>query len=236
MNDKTKSGRVKLILFLLVAVAFVALARYYRVDLLLQETVDWISGQGAVGAAAFIAIYIAACVFLVPGSVLTLGAGVVWGVVGGTAMVSVASTLGATAAFLTGRYLARGWITAKIEGNRKFSAIDEAVGREGWKIVGLTRLSPVFPFNLLNYAFGLTRVSLKHYFFASWIGMFPGTVMYVYLGAVAGDLATLGAGGAQKTPAEWTMMVVGLVATVAVTLYVTRIAKAALSASVKELD
>jgi uncharacterized membrane protein YdjX (TVP38/TMEM64 family) len=236
MSDEKKSRKIKLIAFVLAAVALVALARYFRIDLLLKETVDWIDGQGAVGGAAFIAIYIAACVFLVPGSVLTLGAGVIWGVVGGTAMVSVASTLGATAAFLTGRYLARGWVSTKIEGNRKFSAIDEAVGREGWKIVGLTRLSPVFPFNLLNYAFGLTGVRLKHYFFASWIGMFPGTVMYVYLGAVAGDLATIGAGGAQKTPAEWGMMMVGLLATVAVTLYVTKIAKAALSASVKELD
>ena len=79
-----------------------------------------------------------------------------------------------------------------IEGNERFRAIDEAVGREGWKIVGLTRLSPVFPFNLLNYAYGITRVSLRDYFFATWIGMLPGGVMYVYLGSLAGSLATLG--------------------------------------------
>ncbi len=236
MGDDKKISKLKLIALVVAAVAVVALARYFRVDQLLKETVDWIAGQGAVGALAFIVIYIAACVLLVPGSILTLGAGVVWGVAGGTAMVSVASTLGATAAFLTGRYLARGWVSGKIAGNKRFSAIDDAVGREGWKIVGLTRLSPVFPFNLLNYAFGLTRVSLKHYFFASWIGMLPGTVMFVYLGAVAGDLATLGAGGTQKSPAEWALLVVGLVATIAVTLYVTKLAKAALAASVEELD
>src|SRR5229473_2340136 len=87
------------------------------------------------------------------------------------ALVSIAATLGATAAFVVGRYFARDWIARKLEGNAKFKAIDEAVGREGWKIVLLTRLSPVFPFNLLNYAYGLTRVRLRDYVFASWAGM-----------------------------------------------------------------
>ena len=119
-------------------------------------------------------------------------------------------------------------------GNTRFKAIDEAVGREGWKIVGLTRLSPIFPFNLLNYAFGLTRVSLKEYFFASWIGMMPGTVMYVYIGSLAGSLATLGAdSGRARTTTEWALYVVGLLATVAVTVYVTKIAKKALSEKIE---
>ena len=174
-------------------------------------------------------LYILACLFFLPGSVLTLGAGAVWGVVGGVPVVSVASTLGATAAFLVGRYFARDSVARRIEGNERFRAIDEAVAREGWKIVGLTRLSPVFPFNLLNYAFGLTRVSLRDYFFASWIGMLPGTVMYVYLGSLAGSLAALGAGQSTRTPAQWALYGVGLAATVAVTVYVTRIARAALA-------
>jgi uncharacterized membrane protein YdjX (TVP38/TMEM64 family) len=157
----------------------------------------------------------------------------VYGVVFGTIYVSVASTLGATAAFLVGRYFARGWVASKVEGNERFAAIDEAVGREGWKIVGLTRLSPIFPFNMLNYAYGLTKVSLRDYFFASWIGMLPGTVMYVYIGTLAGDLATLGAGERSRTLGEWILLVVGLLATIAVTVYVTRIAKRALS---KKID
>ncbi|RME03124.1 MAG: TVP38/TMEM64 family protein, partial [Deltaproteobacteria bacterium] len=168
----------------------------------------------------------------IPGSLLTLGAGAVFGVVKGTIYVSIGSTLGAVLAFLVGRHLARGWVAEKIAGNEKFEAIDEAVGREGWKIVLLTRLSPIFPFNLLNYAYGVTRVSLRHYFLASWIGMLPGTLMYVYLGSLAGDLATLGAGTGTKTPAQWGLTLVGLAATVAVTIYVTRIARRALAEKV----
>ena len=117
----------------------------------------------------------------------------------------------------------------------RFKTIDDAVATEGWKIVGLTRLSPVFPFNLLNYAYGLTKVSLRDYFFASWIGMLPGTVMYVYIGSLIGDLARLGAGGRTRTGAEWALYVVGLVATVAVTVYVTRIARSALNKKTEAL-
>jgi len=130
------------------------------------------------------------------------------------------------------RYLARNWVAKQIAGNKKFKAVDEAVGKEGWKIVLLTRLSPVFPFNLLNYAYGLTKVSLRHYFFASWLGMIPGTVMYVYLGSLAGDLASLGAGDHTRTTAEWVLYGVGLLATVLVTVFVARVAKKALSARI----
>ena len=123
-------------------------------------------------------------------------------------------------------------MSGKIVGNEKFKAIDEAVGTEGWKIVLLTRLSPIFPFNLLNYAFGLTKVSLKHYFFASWVGMIPGTIMYVYVGSLAGDLAKLGAGQRTRTTGEWILYGVGLLATLGVTVFVTRIARKALAARV----
>ena len=107
--------------------------------------------------------------------------------------------------------------------------LEWVLGCEGWKIVGLTRLSPVFPFNLLNYAFGITRVRLRDYVLASWIGMMPGTAMYAYLGSLVGDVATLGAGRGARSPAEWSLCVIGLLATVAVTVYVTRLARAALA-------
>jgi len=233
-NPKPKGGAstLKLAAIVVAAVAALVAARYFHVQDLLRSALGWIEGLGPTGMVVFVLLYIAACVFFIPGSLLTLGAGVVFGVVQGSALVSVASTLGATAAFLVGRYLARDWVARKIEGNAKFKAVDEAVAREGWKIVGLTRLSPVFPFNLLNYAYGLTRVSLRDYFFASWIGMLPGTVMYVYLGSLAGDLARLGAGEHTRTAGEWALYGVGLAATVAVTVYVTRIARAALARKV----
>ncbi|MBI5800657.1 MAG: TVP38/TMEM64 family protein [Verrucomicrobia bacterium] len=209
-----------------VVVAVVAtLFTVFDVRGLLRDALEAVEQLGAWGPALFVVIYVLACVLLIPGSVLTLGAGALFGVVWGTVYVSLASTLGATAAFLVGRYLARRWVARKIAGNAAFAAIDQAVAEEGWKIVGLTRLSPVFPFTLLNYAFGVTRVKLRDYVLASWIGMMPGTVMYVYLGS----LARAGAGGQQKSPAEWALYGVGLLATIAVTVVITRIARQALA-------
>ena len=236
MNEQTapQKGRFlwKLLLAILVVFALLAGAKYFHVQELLKEVLSWIADLGVWGPLIFIIIYILACIFLIPGSILTLGAGVLFGVIKGAIIVSISATLGATCAFLVGRYLARGWVAKKIEANEKFKAIDEAVAREGWKIVGLTRLSPIFPFNLQNYAYGLTRVSLRDYFFASWIGMMPGTVMFVYLGSLAGEIANLGSGGTSRTPEEWALYIVGLIATAAVTIYVTRIARAALKKKV----
>jgi uncharacterized membrane protein YdjX (TVP38/TMEM64 family) len=218
----------KLLLIILVVFLLLAGIKYFHVQELLKKVLIWVAGLGAWGFIIYIVIYILACVFLIPGSILTLGAGVLFGVMKGSIIVSIASTLGATCAFLVGRYIARDWVSKKIQANPKFQAIDEAVAREGWKIVGLTRLSPIFPFNLLNYAYGLTRVSLRDYFFASWIGMMPATVMYVYIGSVAGAIAKIGGEGRSRTPAEWALYIVGLTATAAVTVYITRIARAAL--------
>jgi uncharacterized membrane protein YdjX (TVP38/TMEM64 family) len=220
---------VKLLLGILLVAALFVLARRFNVQDQVTDALEWIRGLGPAGPLIFLGIYVLATVLFLPGSILTLGAGVVFGLVKGAIICSISSTLGATCAFLVGRYLARGWVETKIDRNTRFKAIDAAVAREGWKIVGLTRLSPIFPFNLLNYAYGITKVSLRDYFLASWIGMMPGTILYVYMGALAGDLATLGtAGGAATTP-QWVLRIVGLAATIAVTVYVTRIARKALA-------
>lgn len=207
-----------------------AAAHFLNLQQFLKEALVWISGLGALGVLFFILLYILACLFMLPGSILTLGAGVIFGVVNGAVTVLIGATLGATCAFLTGRYAARSWVARRIAGNEKFKAVDESVGREGWKIVLLTRLSPIFPFNLLNYAYGVTQVRLRHYILASGVGMIPGTLMYVYLGSLAGDLATLGVGGQTRTTAEWVLYGVGLLATIAVTIFVTRVARRALAA------
>lgn len=200
----------------------------------LRNALQWIDSLGAVGAIAFILLYIIATVAFLPGSILTLGAGVVFGVVLGSFYVFIGATLGATSAFLVGRYVARGWVAKKIEGNKKFRAIDEAVGREGLKIVLLTRLSPIFPFNLLNYAYGITGVSLKDYVIGS-VGMIPGTIMYVYIGSLAGSLATIGTEAQPANPTvQWAIRIIGFIATVAVTLYVTKVARKALEEEVLE--
>jgi uncharacterized membrane protein YdjX (TVP38/TMEM64 family) len=219
---------IKLLALAVAVTVLMAGFRHLRVQDILTSVLVWVSGLGVWGPVIFVVLYISACVLLVPGTILTLGAGVLFGVVKGSVIVSISATLGATAAFLVCRYAARDRIASRIEGNPRFKSIDEAVARDGWKIVGLTRLSPVFPFVLLNYAYGLTSVSLRDYFFASWLGMMPGTVMYVYIGSLAGDLALLGAGGRTRTTAEWVLYGVGFLATVLVTVLVTRIARSAL--------
>ena len=180
-------------------------------------------------AITFAGLYIAATVLFVPGLLITMAAGVLFGPFKGTVIVSIASVTGASLAFLIGRYLAREWITRKTEDSPRFQAIDEAIGREGGRIVFLLRLSPLFPYNLLNYGLGLTRVKFGSYFIASWIGMLPGTFMYVYLGSLAGSIASLASGtGGVKTSSQWTLYGLGLLATLILTVLVTRIARKAL--------
>src|SRR6266852_2281286 len=226
------SSKWRWVLYATACVALVLALKYFHVQDLLKSALDWIGKLGPWGPVIFVGLYVVATVLFVPGSVLTLGAGAVFGVALGSVCVSISATLGATAAFLVGRYVARDAIARKIGKNEKFATIDRAVADEGWKIVLLTRLSPVFPFTLLNYAFGLTRVKLSHYVLASWIGMIPGTVMYVYLGS----LVNVGAGHRQRTVGEWALYGVGLLATIAVTVLVTRLAKKALAQKISSSE
>jgi uncharacterized membrane protein YdjX (TVP38/TMEM64 family) len=192
-NLSKKQNRKWLILLAILVLLILALLVLPVKDWLVSA-LEWTQGLGLWGPVFVAAFYIVACILFLPGSVLTLGAGFLFEVIVGTITVSIGSTLGACAAFLVGRTIARNWISKKVAANEKFAAIDDAVGRQGFKIVLLTRLSPVFPFNLLNYAFGLTKVSFWKYALASWIGMLPGTVMYVYFGAGLRSLADVATG------------------------------------------
>jgi uncharacterized membrane protein YdjX (TVP38/TMEM64 family) len=188
----------------------------------------WVEGLGAWGPLVFVLGYAAAVVALAPGSLLTVAAGAIFGLGWGTLWVLIAASLGACGAFLVARYLARGAVERRLAGNPRFAAIDRAVGEQGFRIVLLLRLSPVFPFNLLNYALGLTRVRFAHYA-AACVGMLPGTILYVYYGKLGIDVAAL-AGGASvpRDTGYWAVLVLGLVATVVVTALVTRTARRAL--------
>jgi uncharacterized membrane protein YdjX (TVP38/TMEM64 family) len=194
----------------------------------LENALQWINSLGAIGGIVFIGIYIIATLAFLPAALLTLGAGVIFGVTWGSIYVFIGATLGAIAAFLVGRYLAQGWVKEKISSYKKFAIIDKAVSKEGLKIVLLVRLSPLFPFNLLNYAFGITSVSFQDYLIGS-VGMIPGTIMYVYFGSLVGDIALI---GSKNQPGNiilhWVIQIMGLIATIAVTVYVTKIAKKAL--------
>lgn len=200
----------------------------------LHQVLTQIQQWGWRGVAVFIVLYSLATIAFIPGSLLTLGAGWVYGVVQGTLYVFMGASLGAVLAFWVGRYWARAWVTEKLWDQPRFQAIDRAVERQGFKIVLLTRLSPVFPFNLLNYALGITSVSLRDYVLGC-VGMLPGTILYVYLGSLAGSLATLGTPAQPANPVwQWLVYGLGLIATLAVVLLISRMARQVLTTSVSE--
>ncbi|AFZ45546.1 SNARE associated Golgi family protein [Halothece sp. PCC 7418] len=228
MNSKLKYIGIAVII-----AALVASTRFINFQDILTSALEWINRLGPAAAIVFIAIYVVAAVLFFPASILTLGAGVVFGVVQGSIFVFIGATIGATLAFLVGRYLARGWVEKRIEGNPKFKAIDQAVAEEGMKIVLLTRLSPIFPFNLLNYAYGLTKVTLRDYVIGT-LGILPGTIMYVYVGSLAKNLATLASENVETPSAvEWAIRILVLITIVGVTFYITKIARKALNQKVE---
>ena len=228
-GNPASRGRALLRIALVIAVVALLLVFGRSAAPYLPVFADWVEGLGALGPLVFVVGYAAAVVAFVPGSVLTLAGGALFGLFEGVLYVFTAAVLGSTASFLIARHFARDSIAKRIEGDARFAAIDRAVGEEGRKIVFLLRLSPVFPFNLLNYALGLTRVRLADYLVAS-IGMLPGTLLYVYLGKLAGDVAAaVGGAGRVRGWAEWTLLGVGLGATAVVTILITRIASRALT-------
>lgn len=231
--QNTKKG---IVIGLLVA-GLVSLGFFLPLDALMLATLDWVESLGIWGYALFFLCYVLFTVLFLPGFILTVGAGAIFDLWGGFIVVSLGSTLGASLAFLIGRFFARSLIEQKVAGNPKFAAIDRAVGKQGWKIVFLTRLSPVFPFNLINYAYGLTKVPFWHYVLASWIGMMPGTLLYVYIGAVAGTVARTALTEQPETSTiELVFQGVGLLATLLVTVYVTRLARKALRDGITEKE
>ncbi len=194
----------------------------------------WVDSLGFWGPAVFVVGYAAATLAFVPGSLLTMAAGAIFGLAKGTLLVFLGATMGSTFSFLVARYLARSAIERKLAEREKFRVIDQAVGKQGLKIVFLLRLSPVFPYNLLNYGLGLTRIRLLHYVIACF-GMLPGTFLYVYYGKALGSLAAVAGGVApERGTGDWILLGVGLVATVVVTAFVTRIARRALDEEVED--
>jgi len=188
----------------------------------------WIEGHRTFAWIVFIFTYTFATVLLMPAFLLTLAAGFVFGLPFGVALVSAGSTFGACSAFLIGRYFARGWVEKRIENHSGFRALDLATRHEGFVIVFLVRLSPVFPFNLINYALSLTAVRFRDYAPATWIGMLPVTVLYVYIGSVASDLGQLLSGELDTGWAGRIALFVGLAATAVLTVFITRKATQAL--------
>jgi uncharacterized membrane protein YdjX (TVP38/TMEM64 family) len=220
----------RLVALLAIIIALFLAMRFLPVQQWLRSFNDWVGQMGAAGVFVFILAYAVATVLMAPGSILTIGAGFAFGLWKGFLAVSAGATVGASLAFLVARFTVREKIEAIAKRNEKFREIDAAIGKQGAKLIFLLRLSPVIPFNLSNYFYGLTAVKFWPYVLASWIGMIPGTFLYVYIGT-AGKAAVAAAAGGEAMKhgwQYWTLLDVGLTATVIVTIWVTKIARDAL--------
>jgi uncharacterized membrane protein YdjX (TVP38/TMEM64 family) len=225
-KDVPKSAIRPLIVIIIIVIALFLAMKFLPVQQWLRNFNDWVGQMGVAGIFIFIGVYAVATVLLAPGAILTIGAGFAFGLWKGFLAVSAGATLGASLAFLVARFIARDKVEAIAKGNEKFRTIDNAIGKQGAKLVFLLRLSPVIPFNLSNYFYGLTGVKFWPYVLASWIGMMPGTFLYVYIGT-AGKAAA-GGEAIKHGWQYWTFMSVGLAATIIVTIWVTKIARDAL--------
>lgn len=203
----SNSKWIRIGLFLVLA-AGIALAVVYRDQFNAETLENWVKDAGAAGPVIYILIYALGTLFFLPGSVLTLTGGALFGPVMGTFVNLTGATLGALGSFLIARYLAHDWVANKTGGRIK--TLMDGVETEGWRFVAFVRLVPLFPFNLLNYALGLTRIKLMHYVIASYVFMLPGAIAYTYLGYVGREAIGGGEGLIQKG-----MLALGLLALVA---------------------
>jgi uncharacterized membrane protein YdjX (TVP38/TMEM64 family) len=222
--------------FLLIVLISLAIYLVQIVDAryLLRVTLLRIRDLGPWAPLLFITIYIVSCLTFFPGFILTMGAGILWGVLEGTLYVSIGATLGAACAFLISRYLARRWVIRKFAQNPKFRAIDDAVASEGWKIVGLTRLSPVFPFIPMNFVFGLTKIPFWQFISATWVGILPVCALFAYLGRLLGDITALGTQPIAEGKTKWIVSGIGIGTTVVVSFFMARIARRALASRIPD--
>jgi uncharacterized membrane protein YdjX (TVP38/TMEM64 family) len=227
---QAKSAATRIVVLILFVIALFLAMRFLPVQQWLRSFNDWVGQMGTVGVFVFIIGYAIATVLLAPGSILTIGAGFAFGLWKGFVAVWAGATLGASLGFLVARYIARAKIEAIAKRNEKFRKIDDAIGKQGAKLIFLLRLSPVIPFNLSNYFYGLTAVKFWPYVLASWLGMVPGTFLYVYIGAASKVAVAAAAGGETVKHGwqYWTFLSIGLAATIIVTIWITKIARDAL--------
>jgi uncharacterized membrane protein YdjX (TVP38/TMEM64 family) len=191
----------------------------------LHHSMEWIAQSGWVGVLWFVVLYTLTCVFFLPGSILSIGAGAVYGFWFSTALVTISSTVGAAVNFLTSRYLARNWMQRKLGHSTKFRALEKAVCSEGWRMILVSRMSPIVPHSLVSYAAGLIRISFWKFTFASFVGFLPQSAAYTYVGAIVGKALRTSAGVTPHDPVTWAFYGLGLVATLIVTAITTRVAR-----------
>ncbi|MEM8748937.1 MAG: TVP38/TMEM64 family protein [Pseudomonadota bacterium] len=210
-----------------IGVAVLAVILFGYRQLPLQEWIsafqNFVVGYGAIGWVLFIVVYALTSFLLIPGSLLTLAAGAIWGF-GGFPLVIIGATLGSSMSFLAARYMFHDRVQDRVAQYPKFKAVNDAIGDEGWKVVGLLRLSPALPFSLQNWFLGITPVAFWPAQIATFFGIMPGTLLYVLLGSAGGQ-----AGSGDMSIAKWVVLGVGILATLVVTVVVTKKARAKLS-------
>lgn len=226
------AGWVKLVSIVLIVVGLLVMAAALPVARGVEWLEGWLAGLGFWGPLAFAIIYIVAAVLFVPGGALTILAGALFGLLWGTITVSLASTTAAAVAFLIGRYVARDAVRRQTAKYPKFAAVDRAIAEGGWRIVLMLRLVPVFPFSTGNYLLGLTPVRFWGYVLASWVGMLPGTFIYVYLGNVGRLTADAVARGEATgmDPLQWALTIGGGIVAIGGIIYMTRLVRRRLAA------
>jgi len=223
MSRWTLLGAVAVIAALVVGARFLPLADWTI------RLVEIIRDSGAWGVLLFVAVYALSTIAMVPGAILTMLAGFVYGPVYGLLVVIPAALLGATSAFLLGRTVLRDWVRRKLAQSPKTKALDQAIDREAFTLVLLLRLSPLVPFNALNYALSVSGISLGRFVLATLIGKIPGAWLYVYLGSLVTTVAELSTASAPQTPLRTFFYVAGFIATIAAAVVSGRIAKRALA-------
>jgi len=218
----------KILIIIAVIAAIVTAALTLPLGSYLESALLWVEANKTFAWIVFALLYIAAIVLSLPASIFSLAAGYLFGLFQGWLLVIVTATLGATIAFIIGRSFLRDWVVSKAEKMKNFNSLDEAVSKKGFLIVFLTRLSPVFPFSLINYVYGITKIKLRDFSIATFIGIMPGSFLYVYLGSIASNLQNLFGGDIAQSPAQQWFKIGGLVATIIITVLITRIASKAL--------
>ncbi|PKU83328.1 uncharacterized protein LOC110115726 isoform X3 [Dendrobium catenatum] len=231
-GENALKGTIIAGLLLVVVVGGFGTAGYFfkdQINAFLTQFSSFIDGIGPTGYALFVAVYAGLEILAIPAIPLTMSAGLLFGTLTGTIIVSISGTVAAAVAFLIARYFARERILKLVEGNKKFLAIDKAIGENGFRVVTLLRLSPLLPFSIGNYLYGLTSVKFFPYVLGSWLGMLPGTWAYVSAGAfgraIIQDESDIGIPGGSN---QFLTLGLGLLATALAAAYVTRLAKDAI--------
>ena len=226
LQNSNPNGKRKAIIASVLLVVLLIGSKLLPLGQWLSNFSVWIQGQGWKGWIYYILVYGIGTALFFPGSLLTIMAGAAFGIVRGSILALLGALIGAAFAFACGRYFFRKRVEQMTAQKPGFENLDDAIAEHGWKIVFLLRLSPLFPFNALNYALGLTKVSFRDYMSASALGMVPGTFLYVYLGHLG--KASFSAKQHSRSPQEYVLLVAGLIATIALSVYLGKIAKKAL--------